>query len=153
MIIWKNIAILFRVNALSRALEEGFNKAGLNYKLVGGMKFYDRLEIKDSIAYLRFCSNLADDLALLRIINVPKRGVGDASIENLRNISKQENISLFNAIKKSLENGLIKGKAKENLGFLVAVIEKNHQNLSDAQKCLALSFSVATVSPHWPAKS
>ena len=124
------IAILVRAGYLTRQFEESLMQQAIPYVVIGGMKFYDRLEIKDSIAYLRFCSNLADDLALLRIINVPKRGVGEASIENLRNISKQENISLFMAIKKSLENGLVKGKAKENLGFLVAVIEKNHQNLN-----------------------
>ncbi|MFM8186430.1 MAG: ATP-dependent helicase, partial [Alphaproteobacteria bacterium] len=124
------IAILVRAGYLTRQFEESLMQNAVPYVVIGGMKFYDRLEIKDSIAYLRFCSNLADDLALLRIINVPKRGVGEASIENLRNIAKLENISLYNAIKKSLENGLIKGKAKENLAFLVAVIKKNHQNIN-----------------------
>ena len=69
----KNIAILFRVNALSRSLEEGFNKAGLHYKLVGGMKFYERSEIKDLIAYFRILTNLNDNFSIKRIINKPRR--------------------------------------------------------------------------------
>ena len=67
----KDIAILFRVNALSRSLEEGFNKAGLNYKLVGGMKFYERTEIKDLIAYFRILTNLSDNFSIKRVINKP----------------------------------------------------------------------------------
>ncbi|RXJ87410.1 ATP-dependent helicase [Arcobacter sp. CECT 8985] len=78
-----NIAILFRVNALSRSLEEGFNKAGLAYRLVGGMKFYERAEIKDLIAYFRILTNNNDNFSLKRIINKPKRGIGKTTIEKL----------------------------------------------------------------------
>ena len=79
----KNIAILFRVNALSRSLEEGFNKAGLHYKLVGGMKFYERSEIKDLIAYFRILTNSNDNFSIKRIINKPKRGIGKTTIDKL----------------------------------------------------------------------
>jgi len=82
----KNIAILFRVNALSRSLEEGFNKAGLNYKLVGGMKFYERSEIKDLIAYFRILTNANDNFSIKRIINKPKRGIGKTTIDKLEAI-------------------------------------------------------------------
>ncbi|RXJ94311.1 ATP-dependent DNA helicase [Malaciobacter molluscorum] len=78
-----DIAILFRVNALSRSLEEGFNKAGLSYKLVGGMKFYERAEIKDLIAYFRILTNNNDNFSLKRIINKPKRGIGKTTIDKL----------------------------------------------------------------------
>ena len=71
------------VNALSRSLEEGFNKAGLNYKLVGGMKFYERAEIKDLIAYFRIITNTYDNFSLKRIINKPKRGIGKTTIDKL----------------------------------------------------------------------
>ena len=67
----KDVAVLFRVNALSRSLEEGFNKAGLNYKLVGGMKFYERAEIKDLIAFFRILTNANDNFSLKRIVNKP----------------------------------------------------------------------------------
>lgn len=94
----KDIAILFRVNALSRSLEEGFNKAGLNYKLVGGMKFYERSEIKDLIAYFRILTNLSDNFSIKRIINKPKRGIGATTIEKLEEKSMELNISIFNII-------------------------------------------------------
>jgi len=79
----RDIAVLFRVNALSRSLEEGFNKAGLNYKLVGGMKFYERAEIKDLIAYFRIITNEYDNFSLKRIINKPKRGIGKTTVDKL----------------------------------------------------------------------
>ncbi|WP_419763809.1 MAG: ATP-dependent helicase [Arcobacter sp.] len=79
----RDIAILFRVNALSRSLEEGFNKAGLNYKLVGGMKFYERAEIKDLIAFFRVITNSYDNFSFKRIVNKPKRGIGKTTIDKL----------------------------------------------------------------------
>ncbi len=79
----RDIAILFRVNALSRSLEEGFNKAGLNYRLIGGMKFYERAEIKDLIAYFRILTNSTDNFSLKRIVNKPKRGIGKTTIDKL----------------------------------------------------------------------
>ena len=94
----KDIAILFRVNALSRALEEGFNKAGLNYKLVGGMKFYERSEIKDLIAYFRILTNSNDNFSIKRIINKPKRGIGKTTIEKLEAISIEKGKSIFDLI-------------------------------------------------------
>jgi DNA helicase-2/ATP-dependent DNA helicase PcrA len=94
----KNIAILFRVNALSRSLEEGFNKAGLNYKLVGGMKFYERSEIKDLIAYFRILTNANDNFSIKRIINKPKRGIGKTTIDKLEAISIERGRSIFDLI-------------------------------------------------------
>ena len=94
----KDIAILFRVNALSRALEEGFNKAGLNYKLVGGMKFYERSEIKDLIAYFRILTNSNDNFSIKRIINKPKRGIGKTTIDKLEVISIEKGKSIFDLI-------------------------------------------------------
>ena len=79
----RDIAILFRVNALSRSLEEGFNKANLNYKLVGGMKFYERAEIKDLIAYFRVLTNSHDNFSFKRIVNKPKRGIGKTTVDKL----------------------------------------------------------------------
>lgn len=94
----KDIAILFRVNALSRSLEEGFNKAGLNYKLVGGMKFYERTEIKDLIAYFRILTNLSDNFSIKRVINKPKRGIGATTIDKLEEKANELNISIFDLI-------------------------------------------------------
>jgi DNA helicase II / ATP-dependent DNA helicase PcrA len=94
----KNIAILFRVNALSRSLEEGFNKAGLNYKLVGGMKFYERTEIKDLIAYFRILTNANDNFSIKRVINKPKRGIGKTTIDKLEAKSIESGKSIFDLI-------------------------------------------------------
>jgi DNA helicase-2/ATP-dependent DNA helicase PcrA len=89
------IAVLYRINALSRSLEEGFTKAGLGFKLIGGMRFYERAEIKDLISYLRVLSNPHDDFSLIRIINKPKRGIGKASIEKLSKAAFDAQTSLY----------------------------------------------------------
>ena len=108
----KDIAILFRVNALSRSLEEGFNKAGLNYKLVGGMKFYERSEIKDLIAYFRILTNSNDNFSIKRIINKPKRGIGKTTIDKLEEKANDINKSIMDLIQNSSveELSLIVGK-------------------------------------------
>ncbi len=95
------IAVLYRINALSRSLEEGFTKAGVGFKLIGGMRFYERAEIKDLISYLRVLSNPHDDFSLIRIINKPKRGIGKASIEKLQKAAFDAHISLYQYIEKS----------------------------------------------------
>ncbi|HFD13906.1 MAG TPA: ATP-dependent helicase [Epsilonproteobacteria bacterium] len=100
------IAVLYRINALSRSLEEGFTKSGLAFKLIGGMRFYERAEIKDIISYFRVLSNPHDDFSLIRIINKPKRGIGKASIEKLQKAAFEVHVSLFEYIEKSLQGDL-----------------------------------------------
>ena len=95
---YKDIAIFYRTNAQSRTVEEGMLKANFPYKVVGSYYFYSRKEIKNLICYLRLIVNPHDDVSLRRIINVPKRGIGDKYIENLEHISREKNISLFDAI-------------------------------------------------------
>ena len=95
---YADIAVLYRTNAQSRVLEEAFMKQGLPYTMVGGLKFYDRKEIKDIFAYLRVIYNPNDNISLLRIINVPKRGVGDTSISKLAEYANANNMSLFDVI-------------------------------------------------------
>ena len=93
-----DMAILYRTNAQSRALEEGLMRAGIAYTMVGGLKFYDRKEIKDVLAYLRIIYNPSDTVSLMRIINVPKRGIGDASIAKLEAYAQANDMTLFDAI-------------------------------------------------------
>lgn len=93
------IAILYRVNALSRALEEALMKAQIPFKILSGMRFYERAEIKDIIAYLRFLLNHNDDFSFKRIINKPKRAFGDTSLKKLENTAKAMNSSLFEALR------------------------------------------------------
>jgi len=100
------IAVLYRINALSRSLEEGFSKSGLAFKLIGGMRFYERAEIKDIISYFRVLSNPHDDFSLIRVINKPKRGIGKTSIEKLQRAAFEAHVSLYEYIQKSLTGEL-----------------------------------------------
>jgi DNA helicase II / ATP-dependent DNA helicase PcrA len=92
------IAVLYRINALSRSLEEGLARAGIAYKLVGGLRFFDRAEIKDLISYLRVITNVHDNFSLKRIINKPKRGLGKTTIEKLELASIEHALSMFDLI-------------------------------------------------------
>lgn len=95
---YKNIGVLYRTNAQSRLVEEMFLKANIPYKIVGAYYFYARKEIKDLLCYLKLISNLNDDVALRRIINVPKRGIGETSINKLEEEARNNHISMFEAI-------------------------------------------------------
>lgn len=99
-----DIAILYRINALSRSLEEWLNKEKIPYKMVGGIKFYERAEIKDIISYLRLVTNQNDDFSLRRIINRPKRGLGNVSLAKLEKVAFEAKVSLFKAIEILDEN-------------------------------------------------
>lgn len=93
-----DIAVLYRTNAQSRSIEEGFMRKGISYTMVGGLKFYDRKEIKDIIAYLRVIFNPLDSISLLRIINEPKRGLGDTSMSRVTAYASQTGQSVFDVI-------------------------------------------------------
>ena len=92
---YKDFALLYRTNAQSRVIEDVFMRAGTPYKLIGGTKFYARKEIKDMVAYLKLINNLKDNVSLTRIINEPKRGIGDTSVDRIRNKSEENNLSIF----------------------------------------------------------
>ncbi|GKU84507.1 DNA helicase PcrA [Niallia sp. NCCP-28] len=92
------IAILYRTNAQSRVMEEMLLKANIEYSIVGGIKFYDRKEIKDILAYLRLIANPDDDISLQRVINVPKRGIGSSSIDKISNFAGMHDMSMYQAL-------------------------------------------------------
>lgn len=100
---YEDIAILYRTNAQSRILEEEMLKNGIPYRIVGSFYFYNRKEIKDLLCYLRLINNPLDDVSLLRVINTPKRGIGDKTIDALSEKANNENISLFDAISEGKE--------------------------------------------------
>jgi len=102
----KDCAVMYRVNAQSRALEETFLRYGVPYKLVGGTRFYQRQEVKDVIAYLRVIHNPQDNVSLLRIINVPGRGIGQKTISALQSWAKDHNVSLYEALKQICGNAI-----------------------------------------------
>ena len=86
---YKDFAVLYRTNAQSRAIEDRFVRKGIPYRLFGGVRFYERKEIKDILAYLKLIDNSADAVAIKRIINVPKRGIGDKTVETAENAEHQ----------------------------------------------------------------
>src|SRR5699024_6098781 len=103
-----DIAILYRTNAQSRAIEDTLMKANMTYQIVGGLRFYDRKEIKDIIAYLRLIANPDDDISFERIVNVPKRGIGATTIDRLRAYAAAQDISFFQAVKEIEHTGVTK---------------------------------------------
>ena len=117
------IAVLYRINALSRSLEEGFTKEGLAFKLIGGMRFYERAEIKDIISYFRVLANPHDDFSLIRIINKPKRGIGKASIEKLQKAAFDAHLSLYEYIEQSISGNLPNVVSKKVSAALAKLIQ------------------------------
>lgn len=118
---YSDFTVLYRMNAQSRAIEDIFRRENILYKMIGGLKFYERKEIKDAIAYLRLIHNQADNLSLQRIINEPKRGIGQTSMEKIENLSTIYNVSMYDIIKKADEYGL--NKVFLNSRDFVQVIE------------------------------
>ena len=110
---YSNFAVLFRTNAQARVLEEVFMKAGTPYKLIGGIKFYARKEIKDIISYLKLIQNTNDNIALKRIINEPKRGIGNTALDKLDALSSQSGMSIFEFIQDS--NNLVGFRSAGNI--------------------------------------
>ncbi len=117
-----DIAILYRTNTQSRVIEEAFMKSGIPYVIVGGLKFYDRKEIKDILSYLRVIFNPSDSVSLMRIINVPRRGLGDTTISRLNEYALQNNMTLFDVVSNpDLVPGLT-ARSKKPLEFLGELI-------------------------------
>ena len=104
----KEIAILFRVSAHTRSFEDRFIKLGLPYRIIGGLRFYERKEIKDVIAYLRLINNPNDDLALERIINIPKRGIGKTTLSKINILARENNLSMLQASQQFVGESSIK---------------------------------------------
>ncbi len=127
---YSDCAILLRTAAQTRAFEEQFIKVGMPYVIIGGQKFYDRKEIRDALAYLRLTHTQVDDLAFERIVNVPKRGVGDATLKTLREISKMHNIPLFEATSRAVQDGTLSGKAQSALRGFVELINSWQESKS-----------------------
>ena len=122
-----DIAILYRTNAQSRVIEESFLKSNIDYSIVGGIKFYDRKEIKDILAYLRLISNPDDDISLQRIINVPKRAIGSTSIDKIANFATMHDLSMFQALETIEMIGLSPKAEKAAAEFRNLVSNYTHQ--------------------------
>ncbi|EFU79356.1 ATP-dependent helicase [Mobiluncus curtisii] len=124
---WDEFAVFYRTNAQSRSLEEMLTREGIPYRVVGGTKFYDRREIKDAIAYLCAAANPADDGNLLRVLNEPKRGLGDKAVQTIREVSLSENLDFGQALRQFLPGGTHHGdlsaKASAGITEFVGVLD------------------------------
>lgn len=128
----KEMAVLVRAGFQTRAFEERFITLGIPYKVVGGLRFYERMEIRDAIAYLRACHQPHDDLALERIINTPKRGLGKATIENIHKHARAQNCSMYDAVESMLSQGAIKGKTAATLKQFLDMLKTYRNKLAQA---------------------
>lgn len=131
---FSDMAVLYRANSQSRAIEDALVKSSLPYNMVGGMKFYQRKEIKDLMSYMKVVLNVHDDIAMERIINTPKRGIGPKTIDTLRNHARSLDSSIYDAIKDADFIGLSKKNA-ENLANLLEVLE----NLKEKSKFMTIT--------------
>ena len=128
---FNNIAILVRAIFQTREFEERFLKIGLPYRILGGTKFYERAEIKDCVAYLRLVYQGKDDLAFERIVNNPKRSIGESTIKTIHEYSKKEICCLETSSRKMIEKGLIKPKAKIGLTIFLDLLLKWRSDLNN----------------------
>lgn len=119
---YSDFAILYRMNTQSRAIEDILRREDVPYKIIGGLKFYERKEIKDIISYLRLINNPSDNIALKRIINEPKRGIGKTSLDKIQNISDETGISMYEIIKDATTYGL--NRVYANAQEFINVIEE-----------------------------
>lgn len=132
--IFSNIAILYRSSYMTRSFEAALKDRGIPYKIFGGLRFYERMEVKDLLAYFNLLLNPLDDIAFERIINVPKRKIGDASIEKLRNESHRYGLSEYNYLLKLREEDLptaLQSRVLDPLNILIDRMEETKHKLTD----------------------
>ena len=138
---YKDFAILYRTNAQSRTFEEALSAKNIPYRVLGGVRYYDRKEIKDMMSYMRLVQNTADDVALSRIINEPKRGIGDKTLEKLRTLASVRGESLFNVLEDDEIVSGLPSKAVQDIKGLILVLgeynrEKDNLRVSDIYDAL-----------------
>ena len=119
---WGDVAVFYRTNAQSRVLEEHFMRVGIPYKVLGGTRFYDRREIKDAVAYLRAVANPADEVSVKRVVNVPKRGVGDTTIGRVDNWATSHGLSFHDALRRADDAG-VSVAAQKGIASFLALLE------------------------------
>ncbi|PKM43036.1 MAG: DNA helicase PcrA [Firmicutes bacterium HGW-Firmicutes-8] len=121
---YRDFAVLYRTNAQSRVIEEILMRNNIPYKIVGGLKFYERKEIKDILAYLRIIFNPADALGLLRVVNIPRRGIGDATLAKVSGFAAENGLSMFAAMGQALSIPALQPRAAKTLSEFAGLIEE-----------------------------
>ncbi len=137
-------AILYRSNAQSRVLEEALFRSGLPYRVYGGMRFFERMEIKDALAYMRLMSLADDDISFERAVNQPPRGIGDKTLGQIRNAAREAGVSLWHASAEILAANALKGRASKAVGEFMKLIIKLRQETAD----MALDSMVEHIIEH-----
>jgi len=132
---WGDIAVMYRTNAQSRAIEESMMRSGIPYKVVGGTKFYERREVKDAIAYLKAGANPLDEISIKRVLNVPKRGIGDTSIGKIDLFATANGISFIDAMRRASEAG-VSGGAIKGIALFVTLVDEMNAALADGPSAL-----------------
>jgi DNA helicase-2/ATP-dependent DNA helicase PcrA len=132
---WGDIAIMYRTNAQSRAIEESMMRSGIPYKVVGGTKFYERREVKDAIAYLKAGANPLDEISIKRVLNVPKRGIGDTSIGKIDLFATANDISFIDAMRRASEAG-VSGGAIKGIAIFVTLVDEMNAALAEGPSAL-----------------
>jgi DNA helicase-2/ATP-dependent DNA helicase PcrA len=122
---WREMAVLYRTNAQSRVIEEAFMRLGVPYRVIGGTRFYDRREIKDAMAYLRAAINPLDEVSVKRVVNVPKRGIGDTSVARLDEYAAAEGVPFVDAMRHAEDAG-VSGPARRGLAAFVDLLDRVH---------------------------
>lgn len=125
------MAVLYRSNAQSRVIEEALLRAGIAYRIYGGVRFFDRAEVKDALAYVRLMVNPNDDTAFDRVVNFPTRGIGEKTLDEVRQSAKNDNSSLWVAAKALLQSGALPSRAGAALAQFIDLIEQLKMNTSD----------------------
>lgn len=125
---WKENAVLYRMNAQSNALEYAFKRNGVPYKIIGGTKFFDRAEVKDMLAYLCIINNPADDLRLRRIVNIPARKIGAATMDKAQAIATEGGLTLMEVLRRAGDYPQLKSAAGKLIGFTAMIDEMRRQS-------------------------
>jgi DNA helicase-2/ATP-dependent DNA helicase PcrA len=120
-------AVIYRVHAQSRAIEEALIEASVPYRIVGGVRFFERMEVKDLVAYLRLAHNPRDSLSFARVLNVPPRGFGGESLKRVRSVAAERGLSLFEAAGVVVKERLLPGRRLEDLAHFCAMIDDLHR--------------------------
>ncbi len=129
-----DIAVFYRTNAQSRVVEDVFMKAAIPYKVVGGVRFYERREVKDILAYLRALVNPQDTVSMRRIINTPKRGIGDQTVAALEGFAREEDITLLESAKRADEVSILSPRARGAIQGFVEVVERLRARFAESAK-------------------
>lgn len=133
-----DISVFYRTNAQSRVLEDMLIRAGIQYKIVGGVKFFERAEIKDVMAYLTLLINPSDDVSAIRVVNTPKRGIGKTTVEHIKQIAALDKCSFMQACSQLITENTLKPAAQKSLDGFVKLIQKTAKKEQEGQNATCL---------------